>query len=394
MRCTDHRSDSARSALVRTVIPMCLGVLLLTAVTQGQPRAEALGYSPLVDEPARYEPQVTCTAHAQPGTLALARWLLVRYPVTRSLGIMRACGTGTASEHKDGRAFDWGADVNSPTAKQAAYHFIHAALASDAAGNRAAFARGLGIMYVIYNDTIWSSYRDFEPRPYLNGACTTRVTCSRALRHLDHVHISLGYGGAAAQTSWFRQRNVPSKPVFYPRTGQLDPDNTAVSPGFNVPATGQLVESPFVLKAGVTYRVVATGAVRYGPGTAVGDANCRRSDDGWTYLLTERGPFPEPPPPADDPWTWDTWGGYTEGSDHPASPAALPVATTHGLTVNKMLRWEGGCRLDHTYEAWLTPTVKQRLALRYVDPFLTDNSGYIRVYVARDDITAASLRRK
>jgi len=401
VRYTDLHLAFPRSAAFRTAVAIALAALLLGVLSQGQPRADALGYSPLVDEPASYEAQVTCTRSAQPGTLALARWLLVRYPVTRSMGIMRACGTGSTSEHKDGRAFDWGADVKRTETKQAAYHFIRSALASDAAGNKAALARRLGIMYMIYNDTIWSSYRDFEPRPYLNGSCSSRATCSRTLRHLDHVHISLGYGGAAAQTSWFRQRNVPSKPVFYPRTGQLDPDNTAVAPGFNVPTTGKLVESPYVLKAGVTYRVVVTGYVRYGPGLAVGDANCSRSEDGLTYGPTVRGPLPEPPPEDDDDWGWDDdwggdggWGGNDEGSDHEASPGALPVATTHGLILHKKLRWEGGCRLDHTYEAWFTPVIKQRLALRYVDPNLGDNSGYFRVYVARDDITLASLRKK
>lgn len=396
MHLTDRHLAVPRSTGFRLALAAALGALLL-GVLPAQPHAEALGYSAVLDPPARYEAQETCTKSAQPGTLALARYLLARYPVTRSMGIMRSCGTGGRSEHKDGRAFDWGADVNRSTTKNAAYHFIKAALASDGAGNKAALARRMGIMYLIYNDTIWSSYRDFEPRPYLHSACTSKAKCSRTLRHLDHVHISLGYGGAAAQTSWYRQRNVPAKPVFYPRTGQLDPDNTAVAPGFNVPATGKLVESPYVLRAGVTYRVVVTGYVRYGPGLAVGDANCSRSENGLAYVPTDRGPYPEPPPEEpEDPWAWDGggWQGDVDGSDHEASPGALPVPTTHGLILHKMLRWEGGCRLDHTYEAWFTPKIKQRLALRYVDDDLSDNTGYFRVYVARDDISLASLRKK
>jgi hypothetical protein len=58
------------------------------------------------------------------------------------------------------------------------------------------------------------------------------------------------------------------------------------------------------------------------------------------------------------------------------------------------LRWEQGtCRADHTYEAWFTPTVPQRLQLRYADLDPADNAGTLTVYVARDDITAASLAR-
>ncbi len=406
MRITDHRptfpgSTHQRAARSRAAIALSLGALLvalLVSLLPAGPRADALGYSPKIDAPARYEGQVTCTKAAQPGTRALARYLLARYPGTKSMGLMRSCGSGGRSEHKDGRAFDWGADVNKRMQKHMAYHFIRAALASDAWGNKAVLARRLGIMYIIYNDTIWSSYRNFAPQPYLHAACSTKATCSRSLRHLDHVHISLGYGGAAAQTSWYRHRNVPAKPAYYPRTGQVDPDNTAVTPAFTVPATGKLVTSPYVLRAGVTYRVVVTGYVRYGPGSAVGDANCSRAENGWTYVPTDRGPLPEPPPEEEpDPWggdwngDWGGWGGSTAGSSHPASPGALPVATTHGLILHRMLRWEGGCRLDHTYETWFTPKINQRLALRYVDEDLSDNRGYFRVYVARDDITMTSL---
>ena len=34
--------------------------------------------------------------------------LLAAFPTTRSLGIVRACSVGGRSEHKEGRAFDWG----------------------------------------------------------------------------------------------------------------------------------------------------------------------------------------------------------------------------------------------------------------------------------------------
>lgn len=397
MRFTDLHPALVGSARARIVLVLLLGGLLLALLPAG-PRADALGYSPRIEAPARYEGQETCTSTVQPGTRALARWLLARYPATRSMGLLRGCSVGGRSEHKDGRAFDWGADVNRSITKNSAYNFIKAALATDAYGNKAALARRMGIMYLIYNDTIWSSYRDFAPKPYLHSACTSKATCSRTRRHLDHVHISLGYGGAAAQTSWYRHRNVASKPAFYPRSGHVDPENTAVTPAFTVPATGQLVESPYGLRAGVTYRVVVTGYVRYGPGSAVGDAQCSRAENGWTSVPTDRGPLPEPPPEEEpDPWAdggdepWGSGWGESDGSDHPASPGALPVATTHGLVLHKMLRWEGGCRLDHTYEAWFTPTINQRLALRYVDADPSDNSGYFRVYVARDDITLASL---
>jgi hypothetical protein len=381
------RSPSALVVIAALGLALLVGSLVPTP-----PAARATGYaagfSPLVDAPSQYDGQTTCTKTPAPGTVALSKWLRRTYPVTGSLGMMRACGTGGHSEHKDGRAFDWAADVRRKKQRRAAYDFIRKALATDAAGNAHALARRMGIMYLIYDDTIWASYRDFAPRPYLNAACKTRKRCSRTLRHLNHVHISLGLAGAAAQTSWYRARGVPSRPVLHPGSNELDADATAVT-GLTVPATGATVTSAYVLRAGVTYRLVATGAVRPSSGT-VGDATC--TTDATGSHLTPRGPVVVPPDSGDG--GWGDWGwNHREGSDHPASPWALPTTETSGLLVNGALRWEGDCRTDHTYEAWITPSTRQRLQLRYADPMLADNAGTLTVYVARDDITRASLAR-
>ncbi|MFL6157705.1 MAG: hypothetical protein ACJ72D_16545 [Marmoricola sp.] len=386
-----HISPSTRvrsvTVLLAGAAALSLGLVVVLLVATPAPRAVALGWSPLVDAPSQYDAQTVCTKAAGPGTVALARYLQRTYPVTGSMGMMRACGSGGTSEHKDGRAFDWAADVSRRRTKRAAYDFLRRALATDAAGNPHALARRMGIMYLIYNDTIWSSYRDFVPRPYLNSGCRTRARCSRTLRHLNHVHISLGLAGAAAQTSWYRARNVAAQPVLYPGTNQLDPDNTAVT-GFTVPATGAVTSSPFTLRAGVTYRIVATGTVTYGPG-ATGDASCTAAETGWvptdrtapTLRVAARG--------------YSGWGGWEHqaGSSHDASPLALALPTTHGLAVAGGLRWEGGCSPDHTYEAWYTPLLTQRLEVGYVDLGPGDNTGAFTVYVARDDISKASLAR-
>jgi hypothetical protein len=375
-----HRS---RLAAVLAVCAVALGLVASTVVPTPPP-ARALGYSPLVDAPAPYDGQRTCTRTPAPGTVALAAWLMRTYPATGSMGMMRACGTGGRSEHKDGRAFDWAADVRRKAQRRAAYDFIRKALATDEAGNAHALARRMGIMYLIYNDTIWSSYRGFAPRPYLNAACKTRKKCSRTLRHKNHVHLSLGLAGAAAQTSWYRERDVPSRPVLHPGTNELDADATAVT-GLTVPATGATVTSSFLLRAGVTYRLVATGTVRPGPAPAAGDADCTADSAG--FGLTPRGPLVTPAT------GWDGGSWFHEGSDHPASPYALPTTETRGLLVNGALRWEGACQGDHTYEAWFTPTVAQRLQLRYADATPADDTGAFTVYVARDDITRTSLRQ-
>jgi hypothetical protein len=369
------------AALSLTVAASLVAVVGATTVP-----ARATGYSPLVDAPVDYEPQTTCTSAPRPGTVALATWLMRTYRVTGSMGMMRGCKVGGTSEHKDGRAFDWAADVRKKAQRRAAFGFIRKALATDSAGNAHALARRMGIMYLIYNDTIWSSYRDFVPRRYLNSACKTRRKCSRTLRHKNHVHISLGYAGAAAQTSWYREHDVPSEPVLHVGTHDLDADQTALT-AFTVPVTGATLTSPFFLRAGVTYRLVATGTARYGPAPATGDANCV-APTGAAYQPSSRGTLV---PAA--PLGWSAWSADHEGSEHPASAYALPAADTSGLLVNGALRWEGGCQADHTSEAWFTPTTRQRLQLRYADPTPADDDGTITVYLARDDITRTSLRR-
>jgi hypothetical protein len=381
----DRRGSSSRTV---SGFAVALGVALVVGLLgPGAAPAGAIGTSPLVDAPASYEPQTTCTRTPHPGTLALARWLMASYRGTGSMGMIRGCHVGGTSEHKDGRAFDWRADVRKPRQRRAAYGFIAKALATDAQGNAHALARRMGIMYIIYNDRIWSSYRDFAPRPYLNSGCKKRKRCSATLRHRNHVHLSLSFAGAAAQTSWYRERNVASEPVLHPGTRDLDADATAVT-ALTVPATGSLVTSSYTLRAGVTYRIVATGTVGPGPAPAAGDASCTSA--GSAYSLTPRGALTTPVPLwTDGPTAW--WS--REGSRHPASPYAAPVLETQGLLVNGALRWEGGCRADHTYEAWFTPTVPQRLQLRYADLDPADNAGTLTVYVARDDITAASLAR-
>lgn len=383
---------SLRRGLQITAVGVVAAIVWALVVPGATPPAAGIGVSLQIDAPSGYDAQRVCRKKPLPGTVALARWLQRSYPATGSMGTIRGCGVGGTSEHKDGRAFDWAADVAKPKAKKAAYDFIAKALATDAAGNKHALARRLGIMYFIYHDTIWASYRDFAPRPYLNSGCRTKKKCSRSLRHLNHVHISLGYAGAAAQTSWYRARNVASVPVLFPGTKQLDPDNTAVT-RLTVPATGAVVTSSYVLKAGVTYRMVATGTVRYATGQ-VGDAHCVRgvpgSDPAWSP--SDRLPVDLPVRRANG-WSGG-WGNDSPGSEHEDSPTALPVATTHGLVLSGRLRWGTECRPDHTYEAWYTPAINHKLTLKYVDAKASDNAGTLTVYVARDDITAASLARK
>ena len=142
---------------------------------------------------ARYDGQSTCDPAAKAGTTALRDLLLARYPSTTSLGISRACDVGGQSEHKEGRAFDWGADVGNAADQAAVNDFLTALMATDEQGHAYALARRMGVMYVIWNRQIWGAYDSNDGwRPYDGDN-----------PHTNHVHISLSWAGARGETSFW-----------------------------------------------------------------------------------------------------------------------------------------------------------------------------------------------
>ena len=64
-------------------------------------------------------------------------------------------------------------------------------------------------MYIIWDDHMYRAYNwdrpPFTKDPY-NPGCTPLSTCSKTSRHRDHMHISLSWAGADAQTSFYRDR--------------------------------------------------------------------------------------------------------------------------------------------------------------------------------------------
>lgn len=183
------------------VVPVLVALVacLVAFPAQAKYVAPADGY-------ATYQPQKSCARKDKPGTLTLAQWLAERGGTYG--GTLRDCRSGGSSEHKDGRAFDWTLSAKSLDDQATAEAFITEAFADDEIGDTDALARRMGIMYVIWNDRIYSAWYGFEPRPYLNSGCRTRKTCAVTLRHRDHMHISLSKAGAQAKTSWYAERPV------------------------------------------------------------------------------------------------------------------------------------------------------------------------------------------
>jgi hypothetical protein len=151
-----------------------------------------------------YQPQTTCATRVKPGTKQLARWIDRNFRGGTPRATLRSCGGGT-SEHKDGRAIDWSMRAGKRKHRRIVGNFLRRVFAEDAQGNQHARARRMGIMYIIWNDHMYASYRQFEKAKYRSSACRGAPLrrCSTTLRHRDHVHISLSIPGAKAQTSWY-----------------------------------------------------------------------------------------------------------------------------------------------------------------------------------------------
>jgi hypothetical protein len=325
-----------------TRLATVFGAVVLLLAGLPAPTASAAA----VEDYASYDGQSTCADKVLPGTDYLLRFLVREHPGTRYTSTLRACSSST-SEHQDGRALDWGVDADNPREKAIADAWLQKIFATDKQGNRHALARRMGIMYVIWDDHIYRAYdRQGAFRKDLYTSCEPRNKCSKTTRHRDHVHVSLSRAGAAAQTSFYRARNVPSVPVLYPGTVQLDPVSTA-EVTFKVPATGSTVRTAFKLTRGVSYRIVADGLVRTGPGAQITDPVCRWTRRGWT----------------------------PSGS----------------LQVNGTSPFAATCRGKHTYETRYTPRTTDFLRVRVDEDTPRDAEGSMTFSVLREDIAARTV---
>ncbi len=179
------------TAALIALVALCL-VVPTTAPAQAKAPAPPVTLaSKTVDAHLGYMPQTTCSPKAKPGATALLK-LLIKTWGGSSSGISRGCGVGSRSEHKEGRALDWHMSVKKASQRAR----VNAALTWITANNGEVALR-LGIMYVIWNQHIWSVYY-----PELGW----RKMASRGgdtANHKDHVHISLSWDGAYKQTSWW-----------------------------------------------------------------------------------------------------------------------------------------------------------------------------------------------
>lgn len=150
-----------------------------------------------IDGLAAYDPQNTCYDTAQPGVVGFRDIVLGTFPTTGDSGLLRACSVGGRSEHEEGRARDWKVSVGDP-ADVASVEKVMDWLFATRGGHKWAYARRLGIMYIIFNSRKWGAYKAEEGwRPH---PCSGDTDC-----HRDHVHFSFRWEGARKQTSWWNQ---------------------------------------------------------------------------------------------------------------------------------------------------------------------------------------------
>nr|WP_284290045.1 hypothetical protein [Angustibacter aerolatus] len=156
-----------RVALTATAAALAVQPVLASPADAGTTIASILKTKPTptktlptkLDVVPSYQDQRSRDPAAKPGVEAYARMVLTTYRQGHSGGIVRGCGIGATSEHKEGRAFDWMLSVNKPAEKAAGDAFTKWLTGKDEHGVVGGHARRLGVMYVIWNKRIWSTYR-------------------------------------------------------------------------------------------------------------------------------------------------------------------------------------------------------------------------------------------
>ena len=124
----------------------------------GLPRPATPLFGAVADPYPLLQSQTTCQPNAKPGAIAFRDLVLSAYPETSSAGISRACEKGATSEHKEGRAWDWRLSAFDAHQTAIANTALTWLLGPDEFGNGHAMGRRFGVMYVIWNRSMFRLY--------------------------------------------------------------------------------------------------------------------------------------------------------------------------------------------------------------------------------------------
>jgi hypothetical protein len=213
-----------------------------------------------------YVPSVACDLRNRAGTIKLAQLIQATYANT--YGLVRSCTSATKpSEHYDGRAVDTFFNVRDTTQRTNANTLISWLMARDSAGNWYSNARRLGVMYIIWNNHMWSSYRASEGwRPYCSCA-TTPTAAYDTTCHRNHIHISLSWEGALGRTSFWSKKVAsvdwgPCRPADLNWAAPYSAANARRCPTYatvKAPAAASALLKEMVPRSGMVLRYGMTG---------------------------------------------------------------------------------------------------------------------------------------
>lgn len=189
-----------RSISLFAVLCLAIAGIAVSASTAAAAPPSPRGLPTALEGLADYVPQTSCDPVAKPGAVALGRLLVSAYPGT-SFNSAYACATdGTVSEHYEGRAVDWMASYRNATQRRQLQSFLTWLFATRA-GHKFAYARRLGVMYIVYDNRIWGGW-DGAWHPH--SSCATHPETSwDSTCHRNHMHISLSWDGAMKRTSYW-----------------------------------------------------------------------------------------------------------------------------------------------------------------------------------------------
>jgi|1186.fasta_scaffold06887_2 peptidoglycan hydrolase-like protein with peptidoglycan-binding domain len=372
----------AGTALAGAVLPTSASMAVVTQPVASPPPATPTGLPSALEGLARYVPANSCDPTAKPGAKKLGDLLLATYPTT-TYGISRTCGTDPlpTSEHYDGRAVDWMTSVRTTAGKARAGAVLSWLLATDATGNQYANARRLGIMYIIWNNRIWGSYRAADGwRAYSTCASHPEqaydTTC-----HRDHIHFSFSWEGAMGRTSFWTK--TPAAVDYGPcRTADLNwasPYRTARTtacpsyPKVTAPAGAGALLKTLTTYSGMYVARASSGpvvrAVQQAVGTTV-DGSFGAGTQ--TALTTWQGTHGLVRTGVVDPATWRAL--LAANAPAPATtPTTTPSSPTPTTTVNPLTQYLGTVlregsrgpavtalqkRLRITADGWFGPRTK------------------------------------
>ncbi|TXH64924.1 MAG: hypothetical protein E6Q88_14775 [Lysobacteraceae bacterium] len=183
----------------------CFFTMLLGASAPAKAEVTELGwpYPPnnLEAYPLRNQYPPLCNPTNKPGPERLRQLLSFWFGAPNQFNpnwhIGRPCNVSSTSYHREGRALDFYVNATEPRAQS----IVNWILATDEYGNPHSKARRMGIIEIIWKDSIWSSDQA--------GAGFRR--CDSCGPHYDHIHFSFSREGANMQTSWFTTNDNVSR---------------------------------------------------------------------------------------------------------------------------------------------------------------------------------------